>query len=363
MDAYGNLYGTTQFGGNVNKPKCADGGYVGCGAIFELDNTGKERVLYNFNGPDGANPIAPVAMDANGDLYGTTFAGGLLRYCAGNGTYPGCGVVFKLSGGQETVLHRFCSKPDCADGAQPWGGVVLDASGVLYGTTSLGGAYGGGVVFKLVGKKETVLHSFSGIPDGAYPEDGLLMDASGNLYGTTTSGGDVHCDYPYACGTVFEVTGEAESVLYSFKGDPDGDTPVAGLSTDAKGNLYGTTWIGGIYRVEGTVFELSHNGKEHVVYNFKGEDGDGDRPRAGVIRDAEGNLYGTTLEGGDSSVGIVFKITKDGEEKVLHQFCSFKNCDDGAYATDLIMDAQGNLYGAASGGGAHKNGVIFKITP
>jgi uncharacterized repeat protein (TIGR03803 family) len=362
MDAHGNLYGTTEFGGSVNQKYCVGSGYLGCGTVFALDRDGSEAVLHSFAGPDGANPIAPVIMDAKGNLYGTTEFGGRLQDCTGGGV-AGCGVAFEISGKQEAVLHRFCSVADCNDGAEPWGGVVMDGDGNLYGTTYLGGEYGGGVVFKLAGKKETVLHSFSGIPDGAYPEDGLLMDASGNLYGTTTSGGDIHCDYPDACGTVFEVTGEDERVLYSFKGDPDGDTPVAGLAMDAHGNLYGTTWVGGIYRVEGTVFELNRRKKEHVVYNFKGEDGDGDRPDAGIVLDAKGNLYGTTEEGGNSNVGVIFEISKDGEEKILHEFCSRKNCDDGAYPSNLIMDAQGNLYGTAYGGGAHKNGVIFKITP
>jgi len=130
---------------------------------------------------------------------------------------------------------------------------------------------------------------------------------------------------------------------------------------DAKGNLYGTTSEGG--NNLGTVFEVSQGGKEHVLYRFGpplGHDGFG--PQSGVIRDAEGNLYGTTLEGGRYGDGIVFEISKDGKEKVLHSFCS-GDCSDGAYpGGDLIMDAKGNLYGTAFGGGVHGDGTIFKIT-
>jgi uncharacterized repeat protein (TIGR03803 family) len=188
MDPAGNLYGTTVYGGNNDA--CGPG--IGCGTVFKLDTNGVETVLHNFTGPDGANPTANLIMDANGNLYGTTEYGGNTKVCTGTG-FAGCGVVFKLSGGKETVLHRFI---DGIDGAWPWAGLITDASGAMYGTTYLGGKYQDGVVFKLVGKKETVLHSFTGGKDGGLPTAGLIMDAKGNLYGTTTYGGDTQCDYP-----------------------------------------------------------------------------------------------------------------------------------------------------------------------
>jgi len=149
MDAAGNLYGTTRYGGNNDS--CHGDSGIGCGAVFKLDANGVETVLHNFTGPDGANPSSILIMDATGDLYGTTEFGGLVRNCVDT-EYAGCGVVFKLSAKEETVLHRFTGG---ADGAFPWAGLVMDTCGALYGTTYEGG-YGDGVVFKLVGKKETV---------------------------------------------------------------------------------------------------------------------------------------------------------------------------------------------------------------
>jgi uncharacterized repeat protein (TIGR03803 family) len=357
MDASGDLYGTTTFGGDVNLTYCANAGYTGCGTVFELDTHGVETVLHNFTGPDGANPVARLMMDAKGDLYGTTRFGGLLKDCTGNGS-AGCGVVFKLSGGKETVLHRFT---DGTDGAVPWAGLIADEHGNLYGATYFGGKFQDGVVFKLVGKKETVLHNFTGGTDGGLPAAGLVMDAKGNLYGTTTYGGDPQCDYPYPCGLVFKLAGTKETVLYAFKGIPDGDGPHGGLCRDADGNLYGTTVSGGEGYDAGTVFKVSASGKEQVLHRFRDNGRDGARPVAAVVRDAQGNLYGTTEEGGLDASGVVYEITADGKEKILHSFCS-GDCSDGASPNDLIMDANGNLYGTTASGGAHTNGTVFKIT-
>jgi uncharacterized repeat protein (TIGR03803 family) len=354
MDASGTLFGTTTFGGNVNLTDCDEAGYTGCGTVFKLDTSGVETVLHNFNGPGGASPLSNLIMDAKGDLYGTTRFGGITKGCSG------CGVVFKLSGRKETVLHRFCSVGNyCTDGAEPWGGVVMDARGALYGTTNAGGSVGGGVAFKLVGTKETVLHSFTGGKDGSYLVSGLLLDATGNLYGTDVFGGDTDCDYPYGCGVVFKLTGKQLRVLHSFKGSPDGADPYAGLIMDSEGNLYGTTGDGGIQGNLGTVFKVSQTGKENVLYRFKREQ-NGFNSR-GLVRDAQGNLYGTTEEGGLIGAGVVFEITTDGKEKILHNFCSGL-CGDGAYPNGLIIDVQGNLYGTAAAGGTYGNGTIFKIT-
>ena len=250
QDAAGNLYGTTnQGGGNRNG-----------GTVFEVDSTGHETVLYSFCSasgcPDGAAPYAGLIQDAAGNLYGTTSAGG----ADVGGGYGG--TVFKVDNtGHETVLYSFCSVggANCTDGQQPGGGLIQDAAGNLYGTTSTGGAnagplgQGGGTVFKVDSTgHETVLYSFCSAPnctDGSYPMAGLIQDAAGNLYGTTTSGGATACNAPYGCGTVFKLdnTGH-ETVLYTFCSAPnctDGAEPAyAGLIQDAAGNLYGTTRLG-----------------------------------------------------------------------------------------------------------------------
>ena len=358
LDSAGNLYGTTLQGGKYSS--CHDSGGYGCGIVFKLDTNGVETVLHSFNGTDGAGSSATLIMDANGVLYGTAAVGG------GSGCNTddsvGCGVVFKLSGNKETVLYRFTGG---ADGAFPWAGLVADASGNFYGTTNAGGEYGGGVVFKLVGKKETVLHSFTGGKDGNYLAAGsLLMDAGGNLYGTDAFGGDIDCDYPNGCGVVFKLAGEQLTVLHSFKGPPDGQSPVAGVIMDPEGNVYGTTTDGGRDSNGGIVFEVSQDRKERELHTFRSAHGGSD-PQAGLVRDAQGNLYGTTLYGGSGRgcCGTVFEVTADGKEKVLHSFCT-TDCSDGANPmAGLIMDAEGNIYGTASNGGINRNGTVFMITP
>jgi uncharacterized repeat protein (TIGR03803 family) len=356
MDAAGNLYGTTRYGGSHEG--CP--GKWECGAVFKLDASGAETVLYNFTGPDGANPTSNLIMDANGDLYGTTEFGGDTSNCVGI-SYAGCGVVFNLSGTKETVLYRFTGG---ADGAWPLAGVIMGTGGALYGTTNTGGAWGGGAAFKVVGKKETVLHSFcseNNCKDGTYLIAGLIMDAKGSLYGTTVYGGDINCN-PDPCGVVFKLTGRKETVLHAFKGSPDGAFPSAGLFMDSTGNLYGTTGNGGHDTNGGIVFEVGQDGKKRELHTFRGARGGSD-PQAGVVLDAQGNLYGTTLYGPTGTGGTVFEITADGKEKILHYFCSEKDCADGGIPNDLIIDAKGNLYGTTYGGGINGNGVIFMITP
>ena len=255
-----------------------------------------EKVLHSFNdnGQDGGTPEAGLIFDAAGNLYGTTLGGG---------TYGG-GTVFELTptaggGWTEKVLYSFCSQPNCTDGAGPLAGLILDAAGNLYGTTSQGGDYqcpSGtytycGTVFELKpiaggGWTEQVLHSFDGSgTDGTYPSAGLIFDAAGNLYGTTQVGGY------YGGGTVFELTPTAggawtENVLFSFDGT-GGAVPFAGLIFDGAGNLYGTTYEGGTYS-NGTVFELTPTAgggwTEQVLHGF-GNGTDGYYPHAGLIFD------------------------------------------------------------------------------
>ncbi|MGH6839302.1 MAG: choice-of-anchor tandem repeat GloVer-containing protein [Methylocella sp.] len=311
-DSSGNLYGTTFIGGTS---LCFG---QGCGVVFKLSPGGTETVLHAFTGfpSDGAFPELGLIADSSGNLYGTTLEGG----GGSSGCYIapsslGCGVVFKLSpGGTETVLHSFTGG---SDGLFPTSTLIADSGGNLFGTAVGGGASGNGVVFKLSPSgTETVLYSFKGGSDGGAPEGGMIADSSGNLYGTTGVGGASVCIDGLGCGVVFKLTpGGTETVLHSFAGGSDGSDPVGGLIADSSGNLFGTTGGGGGSGCGGsgcgTVFKLTPGGTETVLYSFTGGS-DGGLPRAGLIADSGGNLYGTTLNGGASDAGTVFKLTGTG---------------------------------------------------
>jgi uncharacterized repeat protein (TIGR03803 family) len=213
------------------------------------------------------------------------------------------------------VLYHFCSQANCSDGRWPYAGLVADSSGTLYGTTGAGGLSncrldGCGTVFKLASDgTETVLHAFSASLDGSGPYGGLIEDSAGNLYGTTASGGSSGCGgIAYGCGTVFKVAPDgSESVLYAFNGGKDGAYPLAGLFADEKGNLYGTTEYGGggtncivQFGGCGTVFRISPKGKEMVLYTFSGG-ADGAYLQAGLVFGKRGVLAGTTAYGGNTN--------------------------------------------------------------
>src|SRR5579872_297343 len=306
-DAAGNFYGTTFLGGTSNM-----------GTVYRLDKTGKETVLYSFTGGhDGGNPFSTVIFDPDGNLYGTTEIGGDTEGCD-IGDMNGCGVVFKISpSGKFTVLHRF----NGYDGADPAGGLVRDEGGNLYGTTTAGGITschngGCGTVFKLSPSgKETVLLKFN-LPGtgGIFPNGPLIRDASGNLYGTTTWGGDMSCADQAGCGTVFRLDKAGkETVLYKFKDDANGALPNGPLLWDADGNLYGTSSLGGILSCNGgdgcgTIFKLTASGNITTLYKFKGE-ADGAHPNGGLVRDSAGHLYGTTQGDFQGTWGSVFELT------------------------------------------------------
>ena len=376
-DAAGNLYGTT-FAGGVDHDS---------GTVYKLDTAGHETVLYSFTFcsagcTDGYEPRAGLIQDAAGNLYGTTFLGdGNTNSVCFDSTGLNCGTVFKLdSTGHETVLYNFCSESNCADGANPYAGLIQDTAGNLYGTTGYGGANKYGTVFKIDNTgHETVLYSFcsaANCTDGSIPLAGLFRDTAGNLYGTTGGGGANNG------GTVFKLdsTGH-ETVLYNFcsaSGCTDGNEPYAGLIQDAAGNFYGTTAHGGnsgsncLYGTFGcgTVFKLDSTGHETVLYAFCSASGctDGGFPLGGLIQDAAGNLYGTTNFGGNSNsicgtsgCGTIFKVDTTSHETVLYSFCSVSKCGDGDYPeAGLIQDAAGNLYGT-TGGGGNRAGVVFKL--
>ena len=198
------------------------------------------------------------------------------------------------------------------------------------------------------------MYSFAGGIDGVWPQAGLVLDATGNLYGTTVNGG------ASGSGTVFKITpAGVESVVYSFAGGTDGAAPLAGLVLDASGNLYGTTSVGGASCL-GTEFKITPAGVESVVHSFAGGT-DGAAPQAGLVLDATGNLYGTTANGGASGNGTVFKITPAGGESVVH---SFAGGTDGVWPqAGLVLDATGNLYGTTYQGGASNFGTVFRIVP
>jgi uncharacterized repeat protein (TIGR03803 family) len=289
----------------------------------------------------------------------------------------GCALALAVCGpytsararGVETVRHSFCSKSDCEDGETPEGGLIMDGSGNLYGTTSDGGANWGGNVFEI--RRDgtyRVLYAFcaqANCTDGSSPSGNLIMDGAGKLYGTTFMGGTGNSDFGGG-GTVFSIdtaTG-AETVLYNFcsrRYCNDGQNPAAGVIMDGTGNLYGTTENGGGGVGTGAVFKLARGGKEKVVYSF-----DADGPVSGVIMDSAGNLYGTTVQGGPVEEGDVFEVTPDGTFKELYAFCSQSNCSDGdqPWAREgLIMDGAGNLYGTTKFGGVNDYGTVFKVTP
>jgi uncharacterized repeat protein (TIGR03803 family) len=284
-----------------------------------------------------------LARDSSGNLYGTTAAGGIYdQFCPYS-----CGTVFKVdASGKETVLYRFTGTG--GDGIIPLGGVVRDPAGNLYGTTINGGTYGSGSVFKVDPTgKETVLYAFGG-SDGGFPYAGLIRDGKGNLYGTTLFG------------TVFRIDPNGQlAILYTFTGQPDGAQPESGLIRDSAGNLYGTTAGGGTLD-HGTVFKLTPQGQETVLYSFTGG-ADGGRPQhSSLVRDPAGNLYGTTGGGGSSDFGVVFKLDTGGTETVLH---SFSGSDGKIPYGTLALDKAGNLYGTTYEGGAYGGGVVFKIAP
>ena len=330
-----------------------------------------EQVLHNFNEDSlGCVPYDGLIFDAAGNAYSTT------SLC---GAY-GEGTVFELTptavNWTMKVLHSFGHN---SDGAQPFASPIFNAAGKLYGTTVLGGSYGGGAVYELMrspnatggGWSEQVLHSFNNdCSDGCYVTGGVILDTAGNLYGTTVYGGS------YGYGTVFELTpttggGWTEQVLHSFNlNGMDGVYPFAGLIFDGAGNLYGTTNDGGSYGY-GTVFELTPTTgggwTEQVLHSFTLTGMDGGYPYAGLIFDTAGNLYGTTT-GTSGNAGTVFELTPTAgggwTEQVLYTFCSQNGCTDGGDPfAGLIFDAAGNLYGTTKYGGTYGGGTAFELTP
>jgi uncharacterized repeat protein (TIGR03803 family) len=375
MDSHGSLYGTTEVGGAHNS-----------GVVFQLKRKGGGGWAYNIlhsfcdktDCADGRSSDARLIMDSSGNLYGVTEFGGAFD----------CGTVFRLSptlrGGKWRlkVLHDFCATE--ADGFWPRSGLaypgqasgaLYDGASPLYGTTSRAGAHGAGIAYALVpdarGKwRETVLHGFcakAGCTDGAEPLGDLLVNSAGAIFGNTSQGGGTNK------GVVFRLTFDAgkwkEMVLYSFcQNDncPDGGTPLGPLLQDESGALLGGGLDPGD---EGVVFKLAPSGKgwqESVLHTFCGNCSDGYDPMGGVIMDASGNLFGAAAFGGGVNgigSGTIFELS-GGQYKVLYIFCSLENCADGVFPqAPLIMDGLGHLYGTTAGGLAEQRGSVFELVP
>ena len=317
--------------------------------------------LYSFCSqsgcPDGSDPIAGLVQATNGDLYGTTAKGGA----------NGGGTVFKITpGGTLTTLYSFCSQTNCMDGVEPYAGLVQAANGDLYGTTVAGGANGYGTVFKITpGGTLTMVYSFcsqTNCADGAYPEAGLVQAANGDLYGTTPQGGANRGGTIFKI-----TPGGTLTKLYSFcsegvyPGCTDGLIPDAGLVQAANGDFYGTTEYGGANGNYGTVFKITPSGTLTTLHGFNYTDGEG--PSAGLVQATNGDFYGTTLSGGANGEGTVFKITPSGSLTTLYSFCSQSGCTDGAFPeAGLVQDTNGDFYGTTFNGGANNSGTVFRLS-
>jgi uncharacterized repeat protein (TIGR03803 family) len=372
-DGSGNLYGTTSGGGAEEV-----GAVFELSPPVPPSKHWKETPLYNFSvhdgGIGGTNPVAALLFDPSyTNLYGTTLAGGAYGYGTVFELTP---PIPPKTFWEEYVLHSF--NRNGTDGYSPYAGLIMDSAGNLYGTTYSGGVDGLGTVFELKppaeGKKkwkEYILHSFQGNPiDGANPEAGLTLDG-GNLYGTTVYGDNTGT---YNAGTVFELTpGTGGSwnytgVLWSFSNNgKDGSEPGYGsLLFDGSGNLYGTTAGGGTSFL-GTVFEMSPEEgggwSETVLYSFGGGTADGGFPYSGLVSDITGNLYGTTSQGGKYADGTVFELSTDEKESLLWSFSN--NGKDGIepYAGLVFDSVTGDLYGTTPGGGTHTYGTVFQAKP
>ncbi len=355
FDHAGNLYGTSLSGGAFEY-----------GSVYELSPNGSgswnETVLYSFcsapNCADGAQPGGPLVFDSAGNLYGTATYGG--NYECGGG-YDGCGLIFELSpaGGNwtETVLYSFCPDGTCAGGANPESGVIFDPAGNLWGITSTGGGDGNAVVFELSpsadGWTEQTIYGA-----GAGTNAGLTPDGAGNIYGLSYI-------------TVFELSpngsgGWNPTTIYTFSSDGRGPkAPVGTLVVDQAGNLYGTTVGGGGFKA-GTVFRLSPGANgwtEQTLYSFRPADKNGCPPYGGIVLDAAGNIYGTTISGGEYGFGTVFELVapigkRAYTEKILWSFNGSDGLDP---TTGVILDSAGNLYGTTEYSEI-SNGVAYEVT-
>jgi uncharacterized repeat protein (TIGR03803 family) len=363
LDAAGNVYGVTAVGG-LSGPSCPGGapGNAGCGTLYKVDPGGHETVLHAFGQvtPDVVNPASGLIQDSGGNLYGTGFQSGTCK----DGTLP---IMFRIdAAGVETL---FCSSLNLNSFGEFGGVARIDTS--MPDTNSL-----------------SLLYSFSATSDGYSPVTGLALDGGGNAYasghgisanlpfvagavfGTTILGGDLTCNPPNGCGTVFKVDASGvETTLWRFAGGDDGLNPAGGVVFDAAGNLYGMTNGGGLYD-QGTVFKIDTAGTKTILWNFLGSDGgffDGDGPLGTLALDTTGNLYGETAGGGDNNGGTVFELSPSQAgswtESILYSFPGAGTPE--GQSGNLIIDSAGNIYGTTIGGitSTPPYGEVFKLSP
>jgi len=360
MDAAGSLYGTALGGGSNN---CT----YGCGTVFKLSKQTSSwsfEPLYDFTGApngDGADPEGRVTFGPNGVLYGTTQRGG-----AGQ-CFGGCGTVFSLQSESgrsragagpwtETVIHEF---QGASEGLNPSGQIAIDQAGNIYGVTLAGGPQNLGTAYQLApalgGWTLNLLHAFTGGPDGGEPFGGVVLDSSGNVYGTAQIGGG-----PSGCGLVFQLApsggGWTENVVYAFPGSP-ACSPEGDLLRDNSGNLYGITGPA----FPGVAYMLSPSGQNwnySQIYSF----GPGPPTQPGSLTmDAAGNLYGTSCLGGASQLGSIFELSPAAGGWTITGLHDFNGNEGSCPRGTVLIDANGTLYGTAGSGGAHGDGVVWQI--
>lgn len=373
-DAAGNLYGTTQLGGNTG---CQS--QLGCGTVFKLSPSGTGWTLttiYKFHGAaDGWWPISTLLLGSDGSLYGTTWYGGVVN-AGGHGS--GYGTVFKMTPPTEacgdscswthTVIYAFTGGSD--GGIPNPGNLTFDGAGNIYGTTEGGGVHhsmclfgymGCGVVYKLTpsatGWIESVVYTFTGAEDGSDPLSGVTFDQNGNIYGTASEGGSG------GYGTVFELSPSAagwkETTLHSFDGH-DGVYPVGGLIFDESGNLYGTT-SGSVTQGGGTFFEfpVSNGFQFTLLYTFQAQTA----PTANLIL-SNGNFYGTSNNGGTIGWGDVFVLMQKSSNWSAVSLYNFTAGNDGASPYgNVVLGANGAIYGTTNGSGLYSDGTVYELTP
>lgn len=336
IDANGHLFGTTQNGGTNNY-----------GMVFGIaGDTHSFSVLASFTSytNTGANPYGKLLLDSEGNLFGTTSRGGT----------NGVGTVFEVSSGSHSVTN-LASFSGISNGANPNAGLIADSNGNMYGTTYLGGSYNDGTVFQISMPSHAItpIVTFSG-PNGQWSHAGLVADSSGNLYGTTSGGGS------NGAGTVFEILAGTNQMitLYSFDHGAHGWNPQSELIIDAAGNLYGTNINGGGSEQVGTVFKISAD--THALTTLATFDRtNGAYPYGRLVLDGQGNLFGTTYQGGTSNAGTVFEIAAG--TNVVTTIHSFSGTDGRYPRVGLVADAQGNLYGTTELGGKFEQGTVFEL--
>jgi uncharacterized repeat protein (TIGR03803 family) len=357
LDASGNLYGVAHTGGRSD-----------AGLVFELTPTASghwnEKALIQFNKTTGMYPN-PMVFDSVGNLYGT------LKRINPRGTGAVFELSPTTDGQWDEKILNIMDNSEGAD--LPWS-VTFDASGNIFSMADSGGKHDGGTIFELSPTtdgnwQETTLESFT-LKDGAYPAGNAVFDAAGNLYGATELGGDFNAGTVFELspspGGTWTYT-----VLYSFTGKADGYDPSSSVIFDAAGNLYGTTIEGGAFG-DGTVFELSPNPDgtwtETVLYSFQGGL-DGSFPSSSTLTfDKAGNLYGEAFGGGNDrcpgGCGVVFELSPTGGGSWTESVPGWFNGTDGwSPWQSLVFDADGNLYGTTQDGGAYGDGVVFELKP